>query len=122
MKRSPTQQLSLIAASLFSAAPLVFGLVRALRAGGDFRMFWMALVASIFAASVLGTAIGRRRSRHEVRLQAVIIFVVSLLLAAGIAYWLGARAWFGLWAVSAVLAFCLSAASVLFAFARPSPG
>ena len=121
MKRSPAEQLSLYAAVLFGAAPLGFGLLRALRTGHDLRMFWMALASSIFAASVLGTAIGRRRSRHVVRVQAAVIFVVAMLLAAGVGYWLGARAWFGIWAVAAVLASCLAVASVLVAFARPGP-
>ena len=121
MKRSPSQRLSLVAAALCGAAPLGFGLLRALRSGHDLRMFWMALASSIFAASVLGTAIGRRRSHRVVRIQAVVIFVVATLLAAGVAYWFGARAWFGIWAVAAVLAFCLAVASVLVAFARPSP-
>ena len=122
MTRSPLQKASLLAAALFGAAPLCFGLLRAWRTHYDFRMFWMALIASIFAFSVLVAAIGRRRSRHAVLIQALVIFVVSTLLAWGAGYALGAIEGPGAWMVAVVLGFSLAMASALIEFARPRAG
>jgi peptidoglycan/LPS O-acetylase OafA/YrhL len=120
MKRSPIQRLSLLAAALFGVAPLGFGFVRAWRTEHDLRMVWMALVASLFAAGVIATAIGRRRTRHAVISQSAVIFVVATLLAGCTGFLLGATDGPGVWAVGAVLGLCLAAANVLFEFARPS--
>jgi len=122
MKRSPTQQASLVAAVLFGVAPMCFGLLRAWRSQYDFRMFWMALVATVFAFSVLVAAIGRRRSRHAVVIQALVIFVVSTVLSWGTGYALGAISGPGAWMVAVVFGFCLATASVFIAFARPTTG
>lgn len=120
MKRSPTQKLSLLAAALSGAAPLGFGLFRAWRTGSDVRILWMALASSIFAAGVLAAATGRRRTRHAVRIQAAVILVVATLLAGGTGFALGATTGPGVWAVGAVLGFCLAAASVLVEVSRPT--
>ena len=122
MKRSSTQRLSLVAAALFGAAPLGFGLFRAWQTGYDLRMVWMALVASLFAAGVLATAIGRRRTRHAVVVQSTVIFIVATLLAGCTGFLLGATAGLGVWPVAAVLSFCLAAANVLVEFSRPRSG
>lgn len=120
MKRSPTQQLSLVAAALFGAAPLGFGLFRAWRTGDDFRMLWMALASSVFAAGVMAATIGRRRARHAVFIQSIVILVVATLLAGCLAYLLGATAAAGVWGVAFVLGFCLAVANALIEFSRPS--
>lgn len=120
MIRLPLQKASLLAAVLFGAAPLCFGLLRAWRTHYDFRMFWMALIATIFASSVLVAAIGRRRSRHAVFMQALAIFLISAMLAWGTGYALGAIAGPGAWMVAVVLGFCLATASVFIEFARPT--
>lgn len=122
MKRSPIQRLSFFAAVLFGAAPLGFGLLRALRTGSDLRMFWMAVASTLFAASVLAGAVGRRRTRSAVLYQAGVIFVVATLLAGGMGFALGATAGPGVLAVSAVFGICLAVASVLVAYARPDTG
>ena len=122
MKRSPRQKMSLLAALLFGAAPLGFGLFRAWRTGSDLRMTWMALASTIFAASVLATAVGRRRSRHAVFIQSLVIFLVSTLLAGGMGFALGAMAGPGAWAVAVVLSVCLALASVFVELARPGGG
>lgn len=119
MTRSPFQRVTLAAAVLFGAAPLCFGLFRAWQTGYDFRMVWMAMAASLFAAGVLASSIGRRRSRRAVRRQSAVIFVVATLLAGGTGFVFGATAGPGVWMVAVVLGFCLAAASVLVAFARP---
>jgi len=122
MNRSPRQSLSLLAAVVLGAAPLGFGLFRALSTGDDFRMVWMALAASIFAGGVLAASIGRRRSRHAVFIQALIILVVSTLLAGGTGFLLGATTGPGVWMVAVVLGSCLAASSTFVAFSRPDAG
>jgi hypothetical protein len=114
--------MSLVAALLFGAAPLGFGLLRAWRAGNDLRMTWMALASTLFAASVLAAAVGRRRSRRAVFTQSVVIFLVSTALAGGTGFALGATEGPGVWAVAVVLSVCLAIASVFAEFARPGGG
>jgi hypothetical protein len=113
--------MSLFAATLFGVAPLGFGLVRWWSTGADTRMLWMAVVASAFAFGVLVTAIGRRRSRHAVLVDASVILVVSTLSAGATGFVLGATAGPGVWMVALVQGACLAASSVLVAFARPTP-
>lgn len=117
---SPAQRLSAIAALVLGVAPIGFGLFRAWQTDADYRMFWMAVAASLFAGGTLLAAIGRRRSHLAVKVQAIVIFSVSTLLAGAAAYVFGATAWFGIWAVALVFGGCLSAASVLVAVARPA--
>ncbi|MHB1311136.1 MAG: CDP-alcohol phosphatidyltransferase family protein [Gemmatimonadaceae bacterium] len=119
MTRSPMQKASLLAAALFGAAPMAFGLLRAWRTQYDFRMTWMALIATVFAFSVLVAAIGRRRSRHAVFMQALAIFAVSAMLAWGTGYALGAMNGPGAWMVAVILGFCLAVASMFIESARP---
>ena len=119
-QHSPTQRLSNTAALLLGAAPIGFGLFRAWQTDSDYRMFWMAVAASLFAGGTLLAAIGRRRSQRAVKVQAIVIFIASTLLAGIAAYVFGATAWFGIWAVSVVFGGCLSVASVLIAVTRPA--
>lgn len=114
----PAQRLYAIAALVLGAAPIGFGIFRAWQTGSDTRMFWMAVAASLFAGGTLLSAIGRRRSHHAVKVQAIVILIVSTVLAGGTAYVFGATAWFGVWAVALVFGGCLSGASLLVAAAR----
>jgi len=119
--RSDAQRLSLVGAVLFGAAPIGFGLYRFLSTGWDLRTFWMALVASIFAASVLASAIGKRRSRHQVLVQSVVIVIIGGGLAAGAGGMLDPTEGLGLSMVAAALGILLGIASELMAFARVKP-
>ncbi len=118
MTRTPSQRISLAAAVLIGAAPLAFGFFRAWRTGSDYRMLWMALIASIFAFGVLAASIGKRRSRHAVMVQAIVILIAGTLLAGATASFLGATSAPGVWAVSLVFSICLAASSVFVALAR----
>lgn len=114
--RSPVQRLNLLAAVLLGVAPIIFGLLQAGTSGADFGTFWMALAATFFAGGVLAAAIGRRRSRRAVRVQAIVIFMVSTVLAAGAAFVFDAP---NAWVVAVTFGLCLGTASVLFGLARP---
>ena len=119
-QHSPARRLYVIAALVLGAAPMAFGLFRAWQMDTDYRMFWMAVAASLFAGGTMLAAIGRRRSQHAVKVQAIVIFVVCALLAGAAAYVFGATAWLGTWAVAVVFGLCLSAASVMVAVGRPA--
>ena len=120
--RTPAQRVALVGSALFGAAPLAFGLLRYASTGWDLRMLWMALIATVFAAGVLASAIGKRRSRQMALFQSAVIAVVGALLAWGTGYLLGATEGPGAWMVSAVLGFCLGVASECIVFSRVTPG
>jgi hypothetical protein len=120
MKRSPRQKTYLTAALLFGVAPLAYGFLRVASRGVNDGL-WMALAASVFAAGVLASSIGRRRSRRAVFIQSFVILVISTIVAVPAAYVAGATAAFGIWAVAFVMALCLAASSVFLAFGRERP-
>ncbi len=120
MKRSPIPRVSGVAAAILGAAPLVTGLLLALRTEDDRLILWMATGATFFTAGVLAAAIGRRRSRHAVIVQSTVIFVVSTLLAGVTAFLRGAGSGPGVWGVACAIGGCLAASSVLIAVARAS--
>jgi peptidoglycan/LPS O-acetylase OafA/YrhL len=117
-ERTSAQRIALAGAVVFGAAPVAFGLFRYASTDWDLRMFWMALIATVFAAGVLASAIGKRRSRHQVLVQSAVIVVVGALLAWFTGYSLGATEGPGAWMVAAVLGLCLGIASELITFAR----
>lgn len=119
MIRTPQQRVGILAAAALALAPVGFGIYRALSTGDDYRMLWMALVASIFAGSVLTAALGRRRSRHAVITQSAAILVIATLLAGGTGFMLGATAGPGVWMVATVFGILLAGSSVLVAVSRP---
>jgi peptidoglycan/LPS O-acetylase OafA/YrhL len=121
MNRSPRQKTFLIAALLLGVAPVAYGLMRVVTRGVN-DGFWMALAASVFAAGVLASSIGRRRSRRAVFIQSFVILVISTVVAVPAAFVAGATSAPGIWAVAIVMGLCLAASSVFLAFARESPG
>ena len=120
MKRSPKQQFSFVAAGILGIAPLALGLFRAITTGDDYRMFWMALAVTIFAAGVLGAAVGRRRSLHAALVQAMVILIVSTLLAASLGWMLGAQSLVSVGGVAFGFGLLLATASYLVAISRSS--
>lgn len=121
VERSTAQRLSFAGAVLFGAAPIGFGLYRSMSTGWDLSLFWMALMASIFAAGVLASAIGKRRSRHQVLVQSLVIVLVGAGVAVGTGMLLGPTEGPGVWMVGAVLGIMLGIASEMIAFARVKP-
>ncbi len=121
LERTSAQWLGLVGAMLLGAAPIGVGLDRYASTGWDLSVLWMALAASIFAAGVLASAIGKRRSRHQVLVQSAVILVVGALLAAATGMVFGEAGGSGVWMVAIVLGLCLGTASELIAFARVRP-
>jgi hypothetical protein len=106
-------------AILFAAAPFVAGSLRAFGTGSDFRMLWMALASFLGATAVLAIGNARTRKGNAPVPIAIAAFVVATLLAASVAYLLGARAAFGVWAVAVVLSFCCAASCGFYLLSRP---
>lgn len=121
-ERTPTQRMALTGAIVFGAAPVAFGLFRYASTGWDLRLFWMALVATVFAGGVLASAIGKRRSRRTALVQSAVIAVVGALLAWFIGYSLGATEGPGAGMVAAMLGLSLGVASECIVFSRVTPG
>jgi uncharacterized membrane protein len=119
MTRSRREQMMYLFAILFAAAPFVAASFRAFSTGTDFRMLWMAFAA--FLATVGVMAVGKARSRRGKSLLGLstVAFVVATLVAGSVAYLLGARAPFGVWAVAVVLSFCCAAGCAFYALSRP---
>jgi hypothetical protein len=93
-------------AIMFAAAPFLFGIIRAASTGHDYRMLAMALV------SFIGVMVIRMMKRATPPSTAAIFFV-STVLAATVAYVMGARAAFGIWAVATVFGFCYASSNIL---------
>lgn len=121
-ERTPAQRMALAGAVAFGAAPVTYGLFRYASTGWDLRLFWMALVATVFAGGVLASAIGKRRSRHIALVQSAVIVVVGALLAWFTGYSLGVTEGPGAGMVGAVLGLCLGVASECVVFSRVTPG
>lgn len=121
-QRTPAQRLALVGTVAFGAAPVTFGLFRYASTGSDLRLFWMALVATVFAAGVLASAIGRRRSRQTALVQSAVIAVVGALLAWFTGFLIGATEGSGAGMVAASLGLSLGVASECVVFSRVTPG
>lgn len=106
----------LVLALLFLMVPVMFALIRALQTGTDFRAVWMLTVS--LAGAVLIT-LWWRRARGRLAFLGMIVFATCTVLSAGVATLLGAKAAFGVWAVSGAFGLCLAAATTLFVLSRP---
>jgi peptidoglycan/LPS O-acetylase OafA/YrhL len=122
LARTTAQRIALAGAVAFGAAPAAVGLSRYASTGWDLRLFWMALVATVFAGGVLASAIGKRRSRRTALVQSAVIAVVGTLLAWFIGDSLGATEGPGAMVVAAVFGLCLGVASECIVLSRVTPG
>jgi hypothetical protein len=94
-----------ILAVIFGVSPVAFGAIRVVR-GDDYRMLAMAFV------SLIGFTLMRSMKR-ETHPSTAAVFFVSTVLSAIVAYVMGARAPFGIWAVAMVFGFCYAACNIL---------
>ena len=93
-------------AILFAAAPALFGLIRLVTTGHDYRMLAMAVVSFIGVMVV-------RMMKRDVPPSTGAIFFVATVLAAIVAYMMGATAALGIWPVAIVFGFCYATSNVL---------
>jgi hypothetical protein len=117
MKRSARQRAIYALSILFALAPFAFGLIRATEAR-DPRLLWMAVAAFLGAALIRMFAKDRSRKPNAILALSAVTLVVAAVLAASVAYLLGATAVAGIWPVAFVLGLCLAASYALYARSR----
>ena len=98
----------IVLAVLSALAPFVFGVIRAVTTGHDYRMLAMAFVA--FLGVLVLTAIGRSGGAAT---STPAVFFVATILAACVAYLMGATAAAGIWPVAIVFGACYAISNVL---------
>src|SRR5882672_3237549 len=102
----------------FVAMPFLFGLLRAVMSGNDFRYLWVA-AASLFGAGAFAAAAGERMRRPRVALAfSAGSFIVATLCAIAAAMLLGTRLGPGLLVVASSFAFCCAIGCMLLAITR----
>jgi len=94
-----------------AAVPFVFGTIRAIQTGSDFRYLWIAVAAAIGTAGVLLTS--RSAARGAVRV-GIVVFAIATVLAVAVAMLLGTRFGPGLLIVAFAFAFWFAVSGVLF--------
>jgi hypothetical protein len=116
---SPRNRWLRVVSLLFAAAPLSFGVIRAVRTGSDLRYVWVALGALVGATAV--TAVGRAygASRQGAVVLSAAVFVIASLIAVLVALLLGTNLGPGIAVVAAAFGFCYGVSCLLQAIARP---
>lgn len=119
MKRSPREQLIFLAAILFTAAPIAFGVIRALQTGSDLRYLWVAIAAYLGANVVMSAGKARSRTTSGVFTLAIAATVIGTIVAGLAAKFMTHTASSAAWLVALFFAFCFAAGSALYAISRP---
>ena len=103
---------------LFAALPFGAAFIRALQAGHDMRLLWMALAS--FAGATAAMAVARRANRKPALLSSsASAFLIAKLLAGTAALLSGASAAPGIWALATVFGLCSAVGRILGTFSRP---
>ena len=100
----------------FISLPFLFGLLRAVTTGDDFRYLWVA-AASLLGAAVFIAATNAHSHGRRIALS-MGAFLVASLCATAAAMLLGTRLGPGLLIVAASFGFCAAAGGTLFAITR----
>jgi hypothetical protein len=100
----------------FVSMPFLFGLLRAVVSGNDFRYLWVAAASLCFAAAF--TAATRAPSRRRRLALSIGAFIVSTIGATAAAVLLGTRLGPALVVVAASFGFCSAAGCTLFAITQ----
>jgi hypothetical protein len=102
----------------FLSLPFLFGLLRAVTTGNDFRYLWVA-AASLLGAGVITTFAGAQIRQPRVAIAlSVGSFIVATLCATAAAMLLGTRFGVGLLVVASSFGFCCATGCTLFAITR----
>jgi hypothetical protein len=118
MSGSSRKPLLVLLSLLFAIAPFIFGTIRAVTTGRDYRMLWMAAVALPGAIAVRMFAGAGGRDSSSVMTFAVVTLVVTTVLGAITAYVLGATSAPGVWGVAGGFGLFWAASYVLHARSR----
>jgi len=102
----------------FVSLPFLFGLLRAVTTGNDFRYLWVAAASLIAAGAFTAAARGRMRRPRVAVVYSLGSFVLAALGATAAAMLLGTRFGAGLLIVAASFGFCAAAGCTLFAITR----
>jgi hypothetical protein len=115
---APNRTLVRVAAAALAAIPLAFGSLRALQTGKDFR-YLITAIASLATATII-TRLVATRDREAVRplWRSMIALIGATIVAAGVAYGLGARSGPAIWFVALGFSVCMTASTALGQFAR----
>jgi hypothetical protein len=116
MKRLPAIYLLSI---VFAAAPLGFGVIRAIRSGDDLRYLWLAIAALLGAAVVMAVGKARSQELNIVLMLTVVAWVVSTLLAGLTVRLLGVTMTPVGWVVACAFGGCCATSRALDALSRP---
>lgn len=98
---------------MIAALPIAFGVIRAVTTGTDFRYLWSAIAALVGAAV---TARGGNTDRVAVR--GALALCVATLLAAAMAFLVGARSPGAVLVVALAFGACAAVGSGLVAWSR----
>ncbi len=112
------QQLLLLMAVLFGAVPVIFGLVRAVNTGDDFRYLWLAAAAMLGSLVVVMVRPGAPAGPRVSPGRAVAAVGVGAGCAAATAIVLGTTPGPGLAIVAVAFGICTGTSAVLGALAR----
>lgn len=114
LPRSRAQTLRLGAGVLIASLPIAFGVIRAAQTGTDFRSLWSAIAALVGAAAV----IARRSNTDRVAVRGTLALCVATLLAAAMAFLVGARSPGAVLVVALAFGACAAVGSALVARSR----
>ena len=118
MPDSPRYQLSLLIAALLAATPVIFGLVRAINTGDDFRYLWLAAAAILGSLAVMVPGYGASGPARVSPGRAASAVAAGAACAAAAAISLGATAGPGVAIVAVAFGLCTGTSAVLLTLAR----
>ena len=118
MPDSPRYQLSLLIAALLAATPVIFGLVRAINTGDDFRYLWLAAAAILGSLVVMVPGYGASGPARVSPGRAASAVAAGAACAAAAAISLGATAGPGVAIVAVAFGLCTGTSAVLLTLAR----
>ena len=118
MHDSPRYRLSLLVAVLLAATPVIFGFVRAINTGDDFRYLWLAAAAIVGSSVVMVTGYGASGPARISLGRAAGAVAAGGACAAAAAILQGATAGPGVAIVAVAFGICTGTSAVLLTLAR----
>jgi hypothetical protein len=115
---SPRYQLWLLVAVLLAATPVIFGFVRAINTGDDFRYLWLAAAAIFGSSVVMVTGYGTSGPARISPGRAAGAVAAGAACAAAAAILQGATAGPGVAIVAVAFGLCTGTSAVLLTLAR----